>query len=520
MKKIVLTLFLFILIQFCSHARTSKGTEFWIGYMENLNLAFNGPPKFTIQVSSNVATTGILSVPYTGFTQSFTVAANQVTLLTLPQGIYYPQGDEAIAINGIKITAADPVEVYAFHFRAYFTVATLILPITELGTDYLAIAQKDTMGISPSELIVVATQDSTIVEIIPSAVTVSTRPVGVPFTVTLQKGQVFQLQAYEELTGTSVKSLSPSKKIAVFGGSRQANVGCMASADDHVYDQVYPVSAWDTSYVLIPFLNHYIDVFKIVASVNNTTVTVSNGSSYTLNKGQFVNLFLSATAVVTASNPIAVAQLSTSQDCSPSMSILGDASMVVLTPDHLVNDHATFYTPSTYGFAYHHLNILVRTNAINAITLDNVSIASSFNPVPSAPAFSFAQLTLDTLGTLEHSLVCDSGFNATAYAFSFYNAYSYHLGFSEFTLTGFNEYHENSPLFISPNPVTDFLAVRGEGKILSVTVYNSLGKEVDNVKTYDNNQHIHVSSLPAGVYYLKLTFENKTEPQTKRFVKL
>lgn len=516
----VATIAMFITITNAGHARTTKGTEFWIGFMENLTLSFNGPPQFTLNITSDVATSGVLTVPYTGYSQTFTVAPSQVTQVTLPQGIYYPQGDETVANNGIKITANDPIEVTAFHYRVYFTESSIALPITELGTDYLVIAQKDTNSFSPSEFIVVATEDSTTIEIIPSVVTVSTRPAGVPFTKLLMKGQVYQVQAYGDLTGTSVRSVSPVKKIAVFGGARQAYVGCSLNADSHVYDQLYPFSNWGTSYSLIPFYTHSGDYFKIVASQNGTIVSLASGANYNLNKGQFVDVFLNATDIVIANNPIAVAQISTSQDCNPSLFAKGDPNMIVLVPNNLLKKKTTFYTPTyitlstlAVTFPQHFINILVPNSGVPLITLDGISISSSFAPLPNSSSFSYATIILDTLGLLTHTLQCDSGFNAFTYGFWDYNSYSHHFGFHQDTSTGLNEFFPENNITLFPNPTSDLLQIKSSIAIQSVTIYDCLGNQcVIKSNIGSKTPLVNLTNLASGLYLCKITFQNTTIP--------
>lgn len=263
MKKQI-ALAIVLLLSLSGFSRTTKGKEFWIGFMENLNQGFNGPPVFKMHVSSDVATTCTVSVPFTGFTSTFAIGANQVYIFRLPPGNYNPFGDEAIANNGIRLRSNDSVNVKAFHYRVFFTESTLILPVHEIGSQYLIMAQADAAGTSPSEFVVLATQNNTTIEIIPSVVTMGTRPVGVPFNVTLQQGQMYQLQSLSDLSGTEVRSLDPAKKIAVFGGARQAEFGCNAGADDHIYDQVYPVWPFGTKYHVVPFLGHVFDQVKIM----------------------------------------------------------------------------------------------------------------------------------------------------------------------------------------------------------------------------------------------------------------
>ena len=92
---------------------------------------FNGMPNFSVIVSSPVNTQGAVSIPFTGFSVPFIVTANQPVEVQLPQNIYYGTGDEAIFNFGVKITANNPVDVFAYHHRLYFSDASIVLPIDD-----------------------------------------------------------------------------------------------------------------------------------------------------------------------------------------------------------------------------------------------------------------------------------------------------------------------------------------------------------------------------------------------------
>src|SRR5687768_7618061 len=83
---------------------STRGTEFWVAYMENLHLSLNGPPKFYFYIFADQTTDGVLSVPATGYTQTFTAVGGQSTKLSLPQGIFYGEGSETIDQKGILVT--------------------------------------------------------------------------------------------------------------------------------------------------------------------------------------------------------------------------------------------------------------------------------------------------------------------------------------------------------------------------------------------------------------------------------
>jgi hypothetical protein len=239
-----------------ARAQTTYGTEHWLTFMENLNLQFNGPPSFHMVISSEVGTDGTVTIPATGFSIPFSVEAGTDEEVSLPTNIYYGSGDEALFNFGVRVNSDLPVRVYAYHERPYFSGATLVLPLSALGTDHLVLARPDDSSASPSELVVMATQENTMVEITPSVLTVSFRPPNVPFNVTLNAGQSLQLQAFGDLSGTRVRALDDSKPLAVFAGARQALVNCdQGGADDHLYEQVYPLELWGRDYFVVPFKN-------------------------------------------------------------------------------------------------------------------------------------------------------------------------------------------------------------------------------------------------------------------------
>ncbi len=390
MKKII-----FCLIVLCITpnliSQTSKGKVFWIGFMENISLSMNFLPTFQIHVTSRVATTCSVTIPFTSFTSTFSVGANQVYVYTLPSGIFYPQGDEATANNGIRVNASDSVEVRAFHHRLYFSESTNVLPLEELGTEYMIMATDDTYTMAPAEFVVVATQNNSVIEIIPSAVTVGTRPIGVPFTMTLQAGQMYQIQSMSDLTGSMVKSLDPLKPIAVFAGARQARIWCHIGDDDHVYDQMYPVSAFGMLYHVVPLARHLFDVVKVLAAQNTTSVTITGGQSFSLNKGQSATFTVNAACEITSDKPISVAQFATPMGCNgPQQTAVGGPGMIMLFPAELTLKQSVFYTLSRMKFGavsdyypLHNVNMVIRSSAIGNAKLDNSVIPTvSFTPVP------------------------------------------------------------------------------------------------------------------------------------------
>lgn len=463
------------LIAFCcgTAAAQTTGTEHWLAYMENLNLAFNGPPSFAVVVSGEEATTGSITFPATGFSLPFTVNAGSATVVTLPLNTYYPEGDEDIVNKGMRITSEAPVAVYAYHDRAYFSEATQVLPYDLLSANYTLIAHEDDLGSDPSEFVVLATADSTVVEITPSILTAGFRPPGQPFTVVLNIGEVFQVQAIGDLSGTRVRSLDENKPIAVFSGARQANVGCAASADDHLYNQALPETLWGTEHIAVPFKDRGGDEFRILAGTDGTQITIGNQPPVTLNAGATFNVTLSQVTVITATAPITVGQFNESQDCNPNP---GDPCFVWNLPAAF-EDHRFIWNARTgAGTPAHFVNVLVEGSAgAPPVFLDGVNIAPQFQPVPGVVGTFYAQLAI-TEG--QHDLQSAALLWAVAYGFGDYNSYAFSLGYEEDLSTGSIDMEPATRPAMTPvvtQGETWPMALRGSGRAV-LTLFDPAGR--------------------------------------------
>ncbi|MCB0642097.1 MAG: IgGFc-binding protein, partial [Phaeodactylibacter sp.] len=410
--------------------QSTIGTEFWLGYMENLDLAFNDPPVFTLYVDAAQTTTVTVEVPQTGLVLNFTATAGTTTDYTLPSAIWYTENSEVIDNKGIKVTADAPIQLYAFHYRAYFSESTLVLPITELDTDYWLPCFYDDYGSnSPSSFVIVSTADDNEIEITPSNFTLGLHPAGVPFTVTLDAGQNYPVQAIGDLTGSRVRSLS-DQPIAIFSGAQEANVE-LCAANSHLYDQAIPNSLWGTEYYFVPLRGQGGDVVKILAQEDGTQVYFNCALETTLDAGEFYRVELSAPTVINAQLPITVAQFNSSQECNPSG--VGDPNMLQLVSTDHQGFSSRFVSPSeTNGlgnayFSDHFANVVTATADVAAIQLDGASIASEFTPFPNNIDFSYAQLEV---GRGQHHLQSTAPFYAYAYGFGDYDAYTHNLGYS------------------------------------------------------------------------------------------
>jgi hypothetical protein len=212
MRKVLLfLLFVFCIQTIQSQQAFTKGKEFWLMFLQN----YTNNPRLTVYFSSDKNTTVTIKNLNTSYTKTLTVNANTVALSQC-----YNTGSGTIDNKALRITSTEDVTMYAFNYISVSADATVILPTSALGVNYRLLTYKGLSSTYRSEFGIVATQDTTIIKITPSVNTFDNKVKNVPYTVTLNKGQSFQVQAKNDsdITGTMIE-VQNCKPIAVFGGT-------------------------------------------------------------------------------------------------------------------------------------------------------------------------------------------------------------------------------------------------------------------------------------------------------------
>ena len=89
-----------------------------------------------------------------------------------------------------------------------------------------------------------------------------------------------------------------------------------------------------------------------------------------------------------------------------------------------------------------------------------------------------------------------------------------------FSYTGINDHKSNVTISIYPNPATETLFVNATEKIAKVNIINQVGEIVLNQNISNRNDiKLDVSNLCSGLYYVQITFSDKSINTQKLSVK-
>ncbi|MDA3616161.1 PKD domain-containing protein, partial [Polluticaenibacter yanchengensis] len=405
------------------------GTRFWAPYSIHRDMLSSNGQNLNFAITAKEATKVTVSINSTGWTRTYNVPAGGTTVSDfLPRT---GNNDarlvfEGLSKRGILIEAEKPVSVKLQ--MQVGTVATpmylksaVLLPTGTYAKEYITLATRQFSGypepqVGTSFVNVIADNDNTVVEITPSGDTRGGRKGGQPFTVTLNRGEVYQIQgayirmvyrpnsssydnAYEsfDLSGTKVISKPNSSgncyPVAVFAGSSGTGIRCVENAngaDQFMMQQSYPLQAWGTHYLTTP--NVTANVTAAATDINTSerlfnqfrvlvkdpaTVVKRNGVVLTgLKQNAFYEFTTRDAEFIEADKPVMVAQLTTYfNDCGNDEYTNPGSSegFMYLSPINLGLKEVLVYRGNG-GINW--VNIVIPTVSLPSLTIDG---SSTFN---------------------------------------------------------------------------------------------------------------------------------------------
>ena len=265
---------------------SNRGNEFWVGYghhqfmepgqnnSQEMVLYFSAEPgqpanvTVTVQGRTAVQTTNYFVPAGTVIASNYMPKAgpNDCRLYDVPP-TFGGNGGEGLYIMSIHIESDVPIVAYAHTFGSASSGATMLMPVETYGYSYVSINSKQVYANNCfSWAYVIASHDNTVVEITPSVLTRLGKPAGVPFTVTLNKGQIYQVIGANptnsstalEVSGTKFRSIANPMgecyPVAVFSGSSRTSnpITCGSGGGDNDNQQCFPTQAWGKRYLTAP----------------------------------------------------------------------------------------------------------------------------------------------------------------------------------------------------------------------------------------------------------------------------
>ena len=324
---------------------------------------------------------------------NLTIPANSAVSIDLTDSLswYENQPFNEVLDKGLHITSTTSISAYYEVNMGNNPDIFALKGDNALGTSFHLPFQNFTNnGFSTtSGFDIVATEDNTVVTITPSQDLVG-HPAGVPFEVVLPvAGSTYAARAagsesFQHATGTTVTSNRPvavtlhddSASGAMFGG------GCL----DLMGDQLVPDDVLGTEYVAVHGYLGGHDRLQIVATTNNTSVSVDGAVVAVLQAGESHSHELNTpSAFIESSAPVAVWQ-STGFGCE-----LGGAQLPSVK---CTGSNSTVFVRSTPEAM--RLNVLVPAGGQGDFLFNGnagVLTAGMFAPVPGNTNWLFAQVT-------------------------------------------------------------------------------------------------------------------------------
>jgi len=411
--------------------QSNEGRDFWFGFMEHRDVGEN---SMIVMITSRKNTNGTISVPGSNFSRDFTVSANEVTLIPLPNSAE-TIGSEYINRNAINITSQEDVSVYIHQYFGMRSEATVVLPTSSLGAAYYVISYTGVGntfdgGNYPSSFLLVASHDETTINYTLSGDSQNGKSSGSTHTIELNKGEVFQVRSKDWLTDLTGTYISGDKDFALFAGTpwSQVPLGCLAM--DNLLEQMYPISTWGTKYVASSFFGTASDLFRIIASENNTVVRIEGEVTETrnLNAGEHYDFQASNGSYIESNLPISVAQFITGSSCNGGV---GDPSLVILNTVQQIRDTVTLFNSGFSAIDQNYINVICQTKEADLVYIDGSRVTDlgfRFIPIGEEAQFSYAAIATQVGAHTLYTEGC--GIIAMAYGYGDVESYAYSGGAS------------------------------------------------------------------------------------------
>lgn len=492
---------------------SSEGKSFFVTFIPSLIT-----PTCDVTLSSRTGATVTIENSAKGYSSSLNLTANTPVTVTIPTSACLPSTGASVDNYAVHITSSHNISVYAMNYAAAIADGALIYPEAVCGNRYYTSAYEGLNNSAPSSFLIVGLSNNQQIRITPKVDLASGKPAGVPYTVTLNRGQTYLEYGKNtlDITGSLIEDLS-GKPFALYSGTKCVNIPTTACpACDVLMEQMVPLTALGKKYLLAPLSTATVTpayTYRIIGTRDNTYININGARVDTLNKGETLHKTNESNAIcVDATEPIMVVQYTQGITCVQ----VGDPAMVVIPPVEQIIDRVNYATPGYTGFNKHYVYILLKTAAKHNVMINGTPVsASKFSAFTSCNLYSYANIELSGGN---HLVECDSGFTMIAYGYGQAISYAY-IGGTNFANLSFDakiNNHTCDNLAFTMQNTGDTAEIlksywdfgdgtKDSGKFVSKT-YFAHG-------TYTVKNTLHIGGVFPRVDTLSKTFKTKQSPK-------
>lgn len=404
---------------------TSEGKDFWVGFFDNSD---EPDQALEIYLISSYPARVVLETPLGTYSNIKQLVPGEASLVILPRELR--STENGVSDNGIRITSDQDISVYAINKRFKSADASTIFPSISLGTEYYAMAHAEpdlVSGSTGSNLVVVATENNSQIEVVPTADMLNGWKAGESHILDLNMGQTFDMRSVGDLTGTYLRQINGSKGFALFGGSEFTNVSNCGVSQDHLYEQVPPLDALGRKYLPIPFINRNGgDMIKIVAPYDETVIKIDGYGEIELNASErFTIIDFDEVKLIEANKPILVSQLSKSSDCDNAS--VSDPFLINLAPLHQRVKSFNFSAFNAAQIQEYYITIVSSECSTGKVLLDGTDVTGQLEVLDETKYGTFKVTPGD------HRIDSDDGVLVNIYGYGVEEAYGYMAGIQSFS---------------------------------------------------------------------------------------
>ncbi len=428
--------------------KSPKGTEFWLCFIRNYKIE---PGKksnilnLELFISGDKDANVEIEITSINFKKKLFVNAGTIESVKVPPLAEIRSSEIVEEDRAVHIKSDTPIQVYGLSTRYQTTDTYLALPTEVLGKDYRVMCYGYGLELM-AQFAVVATEDNTVVTIVPEVETSAGVKPGEIMRVVLNKGDVYQVAAKQDhlssrkcdFTGTKI---SATKNISVFSGHQCAYVPENIKACNHLVEQVPPISTWGKHFYVGKLKGRSEYRYRVMADQNNTKIYENSKLISQLNAGEFIERASKSNVLLTSNKQVLVSQYSLGYNNGDS---LGDPMMILISPTQQFLKKYRLATPVN-GEWNHYINVVVPTQAISSLLLNGFPVDSTKFEVVGISRYSIASIEVP-FGT--HTISASEPFGLYSYGFG----HNYHA-FDAYGTMGGQSFTEYIPIADTVAPV-------------------------------------------------------------------